>query len=234
MRTRKDGNKTRRKILQAACRVFAEKGYRDATHAEICRRAGVNKAAINYHFRSKENLYAETWHKAFQDSLESQPPHGGVPEDAPPADRLRGRVKALIHRIADESNKAFVIMHQEMANPTGLLKDVMRQCLRPLRQEMTVLVRELLGPKAQEKHVRFCQASVLSQCLDVMAHRRLRCTRPTGKHLAPMIGDIDGYAEHVARFSLAGIRAVRKAAEAGECVAMMHGAGSRTEHNPPT
>ena len=167
MRTRIDGNKTRRKILQAACRVFAEKGYRDATHAEICRRAGVNKAAINYHFRSKENLCAETWHKAFQYSLESQPPHGGVPEDAPPEDRLRGRVKALIHRIADKSNKAFVIMHEKMANPTGL-------------------------------------------------------------------GDIDGYAEHVTRFSLAGIRAVREAAEAGECVAMMHGAGSRTEHDPPT
>ena len=233
MRTRKDGNETRRKILQASCRVFAERGYRDATHAEICRHAGVNKAAINYHFRSKENLYAETWHKAFQDSLESQPPHGGVTEDAPPEDRLRGRVKALIHRIADESNKAFVIMHHEMANPTGLLKDVVRECLRPLREEMTALVRELLGPKALEKHVRFCQASVLSQCLDTMARRRLRYAQPAGKHAPPMIDDIDGYAEHVARFSLAGIRAVREAAEAGECAAVMHEAGSQMEHNPP-
>jgi len=210
MRTRKDGEKTRRNILEAACRVFTERGYRDATHAEICRLAGVNTAAINYHFGSKVNLYAETWRKAFHDSLKAHPPHGGVPEDAPPEERLRGRVQALILRIADENNKAFLIVHRELANPTGVLKDVMRECLRPLRQEMTTLVRELLGPGVEEKHVLFCQVSVLSQCLDVMARKRLHRGHPGDKYRPPMIDDIDAYAEHVARFSLAGIKAVRR------------------------
>ncbi len=214
MRTRKDGEQTRRKILKAACRVFTENGYRDATHAEICRLAGVNTAAINYHFGSKENLYAESWRKAFQDSLKAHPPHGDVPDDAPPEERLRGRVKALILRITDQSNKAFLIVHRELANPTGILKDVMRECLRPLRQEMTALVRELLGPGVQEKHVLFCQVSVLSQCLDVMARKGLHRGHPGDKYRPPMIDDMDSYAEHVARFSLAGIRAVRAGAEA--------------------
>ncbi|MEA3365331.1 MAG: TetR family transcriptional regulator, partial [Candidatus Hydrogenedentes bacterium] len=64
MRVRKDGEETRGKILLAALRVFGEKGYRDATHAEICHRAGVNTAAINYHFGSKEGLYQAAYEYA--------------------------------------------------------------------------------------------------------------------------------------------------------------------------
>jgi hypothetical protein len=56
---RKGGVATRKKLLAAAGRVFAEKGYHDATIAEICRLAGTNIAAVNYHFSDKETLYLE-------------------------------------------------------------------------------------------------------------------------------------------------------------------------------
>ena len=47
---------TRRALLDAAADVFAESGFRCATTREICRRAGANVAAINYHFGGKEGL----------------------------------------------------------------------------------------------------------------------------------------------------------------------------------
>lgn len=56
---RQDGHRTRRKLLQAAGQIFAEKGYQDAKITEICQRAGTNTAVINYHFRNKETLYKE-------------------------------------------------------------------------------------------------------------------------------------------------------------------------------
>ena len=61
MRIRCDGEQTRRRIFDAACNVFAQNGFRDATHEMICREARANKAAINYHFGDKKSLYRAVW-----------------------------------------------------------------------------------------------------------------------------------------------------------------------------
>ena len=211
---------TRQRLLESACGLFAEKGFTKATNKEICDRAGANIAAVNYYFGSKQNLYAEAWRKAFQDSLKAHPPDGGVPEDAPPEERLRGRVKAMIHFVADTDNQAFRIVHKEMAEPTPLLKQVHRECMRPLQQAMTAVVRELLGRDAPQKHVHFCQASIGAQCFGVIMHLRMasesgRAPHPPGPPIQDIAKDLEGYAEHVAEFSLAGIRAIRQQAERG-------------------
>jgi len=48
---------TRRRLLLAAERVFAENGYENAAARDICARAKANLAMINYHFGSKLGLY---------------------------------------------------------------------------------------------------------------------------------------------------------------------------------
>ena len=45
------------RIVAEARRLFAEKGYDGVSIKEISERAGVNIAAVNYHFDSKENLF---------------------------------------------------------------------------------------------------------------------------------------------------------------------------------
>jgi AcrR family transcriptional regulator len=47
---------TRNRILLAAERLFAEKGVDNATLKMVTQEAGVNLAAVNYHFGSKEEL----------------------------------------------------------------------------------------------------------------------------------------------------------------------------------
>src|SRR5260370_18652295 len=49
---------SRRRLLEAAGHVFAEKGFDRATGKEICERAGTNTAAVNYYFGGIEGLYA--------------------------------------------------------------------------------------------------------------------------------------------------------------------------------
>jgi TetR/AcrR family transcriptional regulator len=45
------------KLLQAAERVFIEKGYDGARTTEIAAEAGVTHAMLHYYFRTKENLF---------------------------------------------------------------------------------------------------------------------------------------------------------------------------------
>lgn len=68
-----NGIETRDRILRAGCRVFAEKGYSDATVADICSVAGTNMASVNYHFGSKDELYAEVWRHAWRQAEEAYP-----------------------------------------------------------------------------------------------------------------------------------------------------------------
>lgn len=48
---------TKQKILEAANELFAENSFGSTSMREIATKAGVNLAAINYHFINKENLY---------------------------------------------------------------------------------------------------------------------------------------------------------------------------------
>ena len=210
---REDAVRTRKNLLAAASEVFAEKGYRDATIAEICERAKANVAAVNYHFGDKETLYIEAWRHSFSHSLKAHPPEGGVSDDDQPEERLRGQVEALLRRIADNNNKEFLIVYRELANPTGLLEEVTRKDLRPLREKMETLVRELLGPRAPDMQVRFCAIGIVSQCITPMLMRRMGRKRQGGKDDPPGIDDIGSYAKHVVEFSLAGIRAIREQGE---------------------
>src|SRR5689334_17992498 len=50
---------TRQKILDHAERLFAQKGYTATSMRQIISKAGVNLAAIHYHFGSKEELLDE-------------------------------------------------------------------------------------------------------------------------------------------------------------------------------
>ncbi|MBO7721198.1 MAG: helix-turn-helix transcriptional regulator [Kiritimatiellae bacterium] len=59
------GNGTKEKIIDSAVGVFAERGFRDATVRDICANAGVNVSVVNYHFGSKEALYAEVVRRLF-------------------------------------------------------------------------------------------------------------------------------------------------------------------------
>ena len=217
--TGKRGGGTRGRLLDSARVIFAQKGYRDATIAEICEGAGANIAAVNYHFGDKETLYVEAWRTAFHRSLKVHPPDGGVADDAPPEHRLRGRIFAVLRRIRDPESHEFEIVHKEMANPTGLLGEVMRESIEPIRQALMSVVRELLGPKAWQRQVLLCMMSIRAQCFDHVAHGRGRSLVPGGGPAdeAPLSEmDVDVMADHVVRFSLAGIREVRRRIERGE------------------
>jgi AcrR family transcriptional regulator len=50
---------TKEKILEAAATLFAQKGFTGTSVRDIAQTAGVNLAAINYHFSNKKNLLTQ-------------------------------------------------------------------------------------------------------------------------------------------------------------------------------
>jgi AcrR family transcriptional regulator len=210
---RVDGQETRQNLLYAASEIFALKGFREATIAEICQKANANMAAANYHFGSKETLYVESWRYAFDKSLKKYPPDGGTPGDATAESRLYGRILSVMRRIVDPESHDFDIMHKEMANPTGLLDATIQESIRPIFQELAVVVRQLLGEGASEKQVNLCLMSIRAQCFGPLLRARWQkksSRSPNLKEFEPLMEDVEMLADHVTRFSLAGIREIRE------------------------
>src|SRR6202012_6263130 len=52
-------DQTRTSILDAAERLYADRGFSDVPRRDIVAAANVNLAAVNYHFGSKDELIAE-------------------------------------------------------------------------------------------------------------------------------------------------------------------------------
>jgi AcrR family transcriptional regulator len=59
-RTRSYGDLTRRRILEAAERIFSRDGFQGATTREIAREAQVNEVTLFRHFRTRDDLLRET------------------------------------------------------------------------------------------------------------------------------------------------------------------------------
>src|SRR5687768_7963284 len=86
---------TKQRLLDAAEKIFADKGFEGASVEEITRRAGANRAAVSFHFGGKERLYIETVKYAHRCC------HEGVPfpdwlAGTPAAERLRGFIRTMV------------------------------------------------------------------------------------------------------------------------------------------
>lgn len=213
---RADSAETKRRLLDAAGLLFAGKGYRDTKTADICELAGANSAAVNYHFGSKEELFAISYRHEFERSIAKYPPDGGVPAKAPATERLRGNIQALVKRVMDPTSRELDIAYREMANPTGLLAEVIHRSIEPLRRFHLAIVRELLGPAVTEQDVELCSMSIHGQCFVVLMHERHRRMLPQAARdkVPPKVNVSPAVlSDHIVQFSLAGLTEIRRAAE---------------------
>ncbi len=200
--------KTRNRLLTAASRIFAEKGFQESTIAEICEQAETNIASVNYHFRDKETFYLEAWRFAFNRELKLYPPDGGLSTEAPAEQRLAERIRALINRVSDDSSYSFAIINKEMAQPTRLLSDILEKEINPQRLQMLDLLKECLGQDASAEQIHYCHTSIMGQCFQLLRLKHMHSARHF-RSPASDLSDTKAFAEHVVQFSLAGIQAIR-------------------------
>ena len=156
---------TRERILMAAAQEFAENGFRGATMRGISRRAGINHAGINYHFKSKEELYAEVVAHLFRES--------GLQEPAEPneARTLEGKIFAWAHKLLSTTADGQqltrwkdAILFREMVEPTNCLKAFHDQYFKPELDRLRGYLREGM-PTAGQTQLDIALFTTVAQCV---------------------------------------------------------------------
>jgi AcrR family transcriptional regulator len=219
-----DGD-TEARLLEAAGRVFAEKGFDAATVRDVCERAGVkNIGAVNYYFRSKENLYEAALRHAFQCRL-ARTPFPEWPEGTPAAVKLRQFIRGAVRAMLDDFAEPWQmqLLMRELTHPGAAGLGIVRDFIRPVYQHLWDVLRELLPPGTDERTLHLIGFSIMGQCF---YHRICRpVVRLVASEAEHDTYDPDLLAEHIARFSLA---ALGLDAPAGEPAPGPQGNGGRS------
>ena len=160
---------TRQALIEAAERLFSERGYGAVGIREIVEAAGANVASIKYHFGSKRDLYlaAVRW-------VVEQRPTAGAWESlaVPPRGRLAaasllaGFLRELLHEmlVADGSRSCQRLMLQEAMRPSEALHDVVRCHVQPHEQRLCTLL-SAIAPDADAPLLERTARAVLGQVL---------------------------------------------------------------------
>jgi len=111
------------RILDAANKVFAEKGYHEATMDDIAKRLGVSKGAIYLYFSSKEDLFeamCKTAPQAFKEIL-----YSSFGDEANPIQSATQFFDKMLKLSASNPGLSFEILSEASRNPG--LKRILRQ-----------------------------------------------------------------------------------------------------------
>lgn len=122
-------NITRRRVLKAAERLFAERGFEATSVRAIVAKAGVNQAAVNYHFGGKDGLYREVLRAAIGALTEHQlaraPETKAMPREEALREFIRHQLRPLVAR--DELSRHISIFNWEAVRPTAVYRKLVRK-----------------------------------------------------------------------------------------------------------
>lgn len=196
------------RILHHAIEVFAELGFRATTVREICSRANVNVASVNYYFRSKEALYNKALAFAIEEANQRYPMTAAQDNNVPPEQRLGLFILNFLEKLLDDSHLGYhsKLITREIAEPTKALDDIIAISIVPQFTLLEDIVRQILGLHADESTVKRCVFSILGQCL-VFKHSRSIVQRLHPELIANESA-IQESAEHIAAFSLHAMKAI--------------------------
>jgi AcrR family transcriptional regulator len=219
---------TRTALLDAAERLFAEKGFAVVGVREIVEQAGANLAAVKYHFGGKTALYEATVRRALErrdhaDAWAVLEQRATSRSDA--AHRLTLFIHVMLQRLMRPAGTdvACKLILREAAQPTELMSVVVDEFIRPYEQTLADAIRTL-EPSLTD-HERACAAqSVLGQLLHYRTYGPFLEIMGLGSMSdSTSIGNI---AECIARFTLRGLNCspqeINVALDtAAECVAAL-------------
>jgi len=172
---------TRERIMKAAERLFAERGYDATSIRAIVAKARVNQAAINYHFDGKDGLYREVLRAAFraltEQQLERADEMKAMSREAALAEFIRRQLRPLLGR--DEYSRHMRILNWETVRPTAVFRKMLSEEAAPFMGLAVELVRRF-QPEADQRTLVAAAVWLLGQCSVFLRNREQLADPPLG------------------------------------------------------
>lgn len=190
----------RQRLLAAGLNLFADKGFRATSVRELARAAGVNVAAISYHFGDKAALYREI----FSASMREQLPGSAMPLEAigfreAIAAFYRGFLEPL--KAGPQAAAMARLHYREYFEPTGVWQEVLEREVRPQFEGLLRLLQRELGLARADRDLQRLALAIVA-----MAVHPFSC-RDEVQALAPAVIDsprnIDLLAQRLAAYACA-------------------------------
>jgi len=204
-----EARETRERILDAAQKLFAEKGLDATSVRDITAEADCNVASVNYHFGGKDRLYVEAF-RAMLGPLRDQRMammHELMERDPAPTleEYLTRFAEGFLEPLVDESlgRRFMLFVSREISDqrlPVGLF---LEEFIRPLvTRAMSSLDRVGVPMTAEQSF--YCIFSLIGQLLHAVKGQHMSAQL---ERIGEVPFDLSGFIEHFVRFSAAGIRA---------------------------
>jgi len=195
---------TRERIMKAAERLFAERGYDATSIRAIVAKARVNQAAINYHFDGKDGLYREVLRTAFRALTEQQLEHAdemkAMSREAALVEFIRRQLRPLLGR--DEYSRHMRILNWETVRPTAVFRKLLSEEAAPFMGLAVELVRRF-QPEADQRTLVAAAVWLLGQCSVFLRNREQLADPPLGLGLDE--AGVEWLAQLVGRWATGGL-----------------------------
>jgi AcrR family transcriptional regulator len=167
-------DKARTRILEAAALVFAERGYEEATVREICERADVNLAAVNYYFGGKERLYIEILERVHSRQGQ-QPTMPEWPPGTPAPAKLRHFIGSFLTHLLRQKEEPWEmrLMMREILGPTPAGKKFLTAQFRKGFDQLQGILDEMLAAEVPAYKRHQIAFSIFGQCIYYHAAGRI-------------------------------------------------------------
>jgi AcrR family transcriptional regulator len=223
------GRATRERILDAAERLFAEYGFAGTSHRQITAEAGVNLAAVNYHFGSKEELFLHVVQRRLAPVNERRLEMLEEAEQRAGGARLEDVARAFVEPVVearhaeDEFGVLPKLMARVVGEPGGWAERLLPVVFAGVAARFLAALERAL-PEAKREDLLWglvFSAGVLSHYLLLGDLVRRAAGGAAGEE------DTEATVERMVRYITAGLKAQRPAAAAKREAAGRKGSGGR-------